>query len=232
MLQVNGYPGLYVVFDGIVGCGKTAQIDVLKERFNQENPGAKVTFTYEPGGTPKADKLREKLKYETLSPAEEVELFKESRSITLPEIVRPILAEGGIVISDRSFTTSLAYQGIGRKFGMERVWKTNREVVDGTFPDIIVYPKVGIDVSLSRSSQDSPDKFDKEGIGFWQRTHKGYERVFDMLHQLSPETNIIQIDDPEGLLSIDDMSEEIRNELYPLIDNWRREGGINRERQL
>ena len=231
MISVNGYKGLYIVYDGIVGCGKSAQIARLKEVLPEDFPGIDIIFTYEPGGNPEADKIRDRVKHEKMSPLDEVMLFAQSRSITLPEIVRPALERGGLVVSDRSFTTSLDYQGIGRGVGLDEVWRINEPIVKNTFPDLLVIPRVGLEASMKRSSGDRPDKFDEEGINFIQTCFDGYPYMTEFLHKISTQTRIVQIDDHEGKIGIDEMGKEIEMRLYPFIESWINEGGVVRERQ-
>lgn len=95
MARANGLPGLYIVLDGIIGCGKSAQIRELKNHLPADFSGSDFIFTYEPGGNPEADVLRQRLKHEKMSPNDEMNLFAESRSITLPKVVAPVLARGG-----------------------------------------------------------------------------------------------------------------------------------------
>jgi|SRR3990172_988215 len=232
MARANGFPGLYVVFDGIIGCGKSAQIKELKKHLFMDFPGQDIVFTYEPGGNEEADKLRQRLKYENMSGEEEVEIFAQSRSITIPKVVIPVLERKGILISDRSFTTSLAYQGFGgRNLGADKVWKANEPVVNGVFPDILVYLKVGVEECLRRSAGENPDKFDREGQDFWMKTSEGFEKMTEFLKTISPNTKIFQITDPEGKLSIEQTRLAIREGLYPEIEAiLKREGKIVRER--
>ena len=231
-MLANGLPGLYVVYDGIIGCGKSAQVKRLRDHLPEAFPDVEILYTYEPGGNPEADKIRQRVKHEIMSPEDEVRLYGDSRAITLPEIVRPALDNGLLVVSDRCFTTSLDYQGIGRGLGLDYVWKVNEPIVAGTFPDIVVFPKVGIEASLRRSGGEKPDKFDNEAFDFWEKTLEGYAKVFDFLHEVSPSTRVIQIDDPEGKYGIEEMAGKIEAQLYPLIDNWRREGRIFKEREV
>lgn len=86
---------MYIVLDGIIGCGKGAQIGEFKRDLPLDFPGLDVVFTYEPGGNAEADKLRQRLKYEKMSAEEEMRLFAESRAITVPQVVVPVLARGG-----------------------------------------------------------------------------------------------------------------------------------------
>lgn len=226
-------PGLYIVVDGIIGCGKSEQIRQLKKRLHLDFPDQQICFTYEPGGNAEADALRQKLKHEQLSAREEMELFAESRAITLPQVVAPVLREGGIVISDRSVTTSLAYQAFGRELGLEKVWEANKEAVGGIMPDLVIWMNVDLDSCLKRSGGEEPDKFDREAKEFWERTIPGFDRMLSFVQTISPETKAIVVNDPDGSIGIEPMRLIIREHLYPEINKFiATEGRILRDRQL
>ena len=157
----NPYSGFYVVLEGIIGAGKSTQAGLLLDSLSKKFPEIKVVSTFEPGGTSKANELRQILKYQTLGSLEEAILFAKARQSTLSEVVRPALSEGSLVISDRSFLTSLAYQGFGREVGLEDVWDINKNIVGDTLPDCIIYLDIGLGPSQERSGKDNPDKFDK-----------------------------------------------------------------------
>jgi len=231
MAKANGLPGYYVVIDGVIGCGKTAQRKQLENYLQLDFPNREIIFTYEPGGNLEADLIRQKLKFEKMSPEEEMCLFAKSRSITLPQIVVPALREGKIVISDRSVTTSLAYQAFGREIGIDRVWEANKEAVNGIFPDAIIYMNVGRETCFKRSGGEDPDKFDSEDVKFWDRTIKGYDEMLKFIKGISPSTTNIEIYDPEGELSIDETRIQIKERLYPLIRKHYHEGAITRKIQ-
>lgn len=234
MAKANGLPGLYIVLDGIIGCGKGAQINELKKHLPTDFPNSDIVFTYEPGGNPEADKLRQRLKHEQMLPDEEMYLFAESRSITLPQVVAPVLARGGVVISDRSFTTSLAYQAFGgRDLGFAKVWQANENAVNGLFPDLVIHLKGDIKTCLERSSlKDQPDKFDAEGMEFWRKCDDGFEKMIDCLKILMPDTQVLQIKDLEGKLSIEETRVLMQEGLYPILKEHFHEGRILNERQV
>lgn len=231
--KANPFSGFYIGLDGIVGSGKDVQIGELGKYLPIDFPGLDILFTYEPGGNEEADVLRQKLKYQKLSPQEEVELFKESREITLESVVRPVLERGGLAISNRLFTASLAYQGFGRRVGMEKVWKVNELTVRNYMPDVFCFMNVGLKAALARSAGDNPDKFDNEDIEFWEETKRGFVETVKFLREVSPFTKILTLDDPEGSMDIEETRIKIKNMLYPLIEKWQRgrEGMIVRERQ-
>lgn len=232
MSKANGLPGVYVVLDGIIGCGKSTQIKELKKHLPLDFPQADIVFTYEPGGNPEADLLRQKLKYEKMLPEDEAKLFVESRSITLPKIVVPVLERGGIIISDRNLTTSFAYQAFGRELGIDKVWQINKAAVNGIFPDIVFYMNIGRKACFKRSGSEDPDKFDAEDVKFWDRTIKGYSEMIKFLKQISPETRVIQVNDLEGKLPIEETRQVIKRELYPILGSYLGEGRIIRDRQV
>lgn len=229
----NGLPGYYIVLDGIIGCGKTAQRKILETHLPLDFPSQKFIFTYEPGGNEEADKIRQRLKYEVMTPEKEMELFAESRRITLPQVVVPTLSEGGVVVSDRSVTTSLAYQAFGRKLGLDRVWRANERAVNGILPDLVIWMNVGLEACLKRSGGENPDKFDKESQDFWKRTVPGFAGMLAFVKSISPYTKTITINDPDGSTQIEPMREIIKQELYPELRLFfQNEGRIVRERQL
>lgn len=232
MAKANRLKGLYVVTDGIIGCGKSAQNKELKRYLPLDFPQVELLFTYEPGGNAEADVLRQKLKHEKMSSEDEMRLFAKSRSITLPQVVVPALVRGGIVLSDRSVTTSLAYQAFGRELGISKVWEANEHAVNGIFPDVVIYMNVGREICFKRSGGENPDKFDSEDKKFWDRTILGYDKMLLFIKQISPETQIVQINDPEGRMSIEETRLSIKSELYPILGDHFYEGRIVRERQV
>jgi dTMP kinase len=232
MAAANGFPGFYFALDGIVGCGKSRQIDELKIHLPLDFPGVNFEYTYEPGGTPEADRIRQRVKFETMSSMREAELYAESRAITLPRVVAPVLARGDIMASDRCFSTSLTYQAFGRKLGLYKVWELNRYAVNGVFPDLLIYLKVGLEASLKRSSGDNPDKFDQEARDFWHRIVPGYDEMIKFLGIISPNTKVIQINDPEGAMNVEETRLAIKSELYPILNTYLHEGRILRDRQV
>lgn len=232
MAKANGLKGLYVVVDGIIGCGKSEQRKQLEKYLPLDFPEATFKFTYEPGGNPEADELRKQLKFQKMSADEEMQLFAKSRSITIPQVVVPVLARGGIVLSDRSVTTSLAYQAFGRELGIEKVWQANEMAVNGILPDVVIYMNVGREACFKRSGGQDPDKFDAEDEKFWDRTILGYDKMLEFIKRISPDTQCIQINDPDGTLSIEETRLAIKDELYPILRNHLHEGRIYKDRQV
>lgn len=230
----NPYKGYYVVLEGIIGAGKSTQTGLLLASLSRKFPGIRVVPTFEPGGTPRANELRQKLKHQDMDAIDEARLFAEARTSTLSEVIRPALSEGFLVVSDRSFLTSLAYQGFGRELGLENVWSINKEIVGDTLPDCIIYLDIGLEPSQARSLKDNPDKFDKEKVAFWQRVIPGYEIAINKVLEMSPETRVIHIQNPDGSQKPEEAQKIIMKELTPMLSEWQlhKEGRISRERQV
>lgn len=109
--------GLYIVFEGIVRTGKSTQAKLLANHLRNDFPNKEIVLTYEPGGTEIADAIRVLAQgtrfREEMDPICEAYLYASARSQSLRKIVRPTLEHGGIVIADRSYLSSVAYQGGG-----------------------------------------------------------------------------------------------------------------------
>jgi dTMP kinase len=144
-----------------------------------------VVETREPGGTPLGESLRAIL-LETepggMSLASEALLFAASRAELVRRVVRPALAEGRWVVSDRFLDSSLAYQGAARGLGIDAVAAMNAPAVDGSRPDRTIVVDVPVDVAAGRRSA-GPDRIEAEGAGFQQAVAAGYR----LLAEREPE---------------------------------------------
>lgn len=164
--------GKYIVFEGIVGSGKTTQSKLLAERL-------KATWTREPGGSEIADAIREIVQGtefgETMEPVCEAYLYAASRAQTLRAIVKPILDKGGTVVADRSVFTSLTYQAVARGLGMETILEINKIAVGDIWPDKVFYIDLPVEMALARTADTVGDKFEKFGPDFF---YQGARRLF------------------------------------------------------
>lgn len=180
--------GLYIVIEGIVGVGKSTYSKLLVEYLRQKYPNRKVILTHEPGGDEIADAIRQLVQGEYFStfseemqPVCETYLYAASRAQTLRTIVQPVLKQDGIVVSDRSFLSSAAYQGTGRESqGIETVLEINKVAVSGILPDLVIYLSLDLSSALTRTSDTKGDKFEKEDTEFFRRVAEGYRTVSRM----------------------------------------------------
>ena len=201
--------GLFVSFEGIEGCGKTTQIDRLSDWLSNE--GLPFMVTREPGGTAVGEGIRRILldsQTIRLTPEAELLLFYASRSQNIEEKIRPALERGDIVICDRFFDASLAYQGYGRKLSLELIHRLTDLVCRENRPEITILldidPRTGLERARRRNATQSQDegRFEGEDLAFYERVRNGYLE----LAVRSPER--IQVVSGEG--SIEEVAERIR----------------------
>lgn len=171
----------YIVFEGIVGCGKTTQSKILAEKLG-------AVWTKESGGTEIADAIRKVVQGtkfdEEMDPVCEQYLYAASRAQTLRKVVKPLLDKGKIVIADRSVFTSMTYQGFGRGLGIERVLKINEEAVGGVWPDLVIWLDTDLKTALARTKDSSGDKFENMDKSFFLKVRKGYAEVAERFPKL------------------------------------------------
>jgi dTMP kinase len=156
----------YIALEGIEGTGKSTVALQLAEHLR--GSGREVIVVREPGGTPPGEGIRDLLLHgDDLEPWTEALLFAAQRAQLAAEVVRPALAAGTWVISDRTVYSSLAYQGGGRGLGVEQVRAVNAAGLLGTWPEMVVLLEIDPATGLAR--QRVADRIGAEGIRFQQR---------------------------------------------------------------
>ena len=165
---------LFVTFEGGEGSGKSTQARALYRRLSRR--GIPALLTHEPGGTPLGRNLRRWLKNkEHIDPVTELLLFNASRAHLVSRVVRPALDNGMIVICDRFFHSTVAYQGYGRGLDLDLVERVNHVGTQGLRPDLTVFLDIAVQHGLARKGP--PDRFEREGNAFHQRVRDGYLRM-------------------------------------------------------
>jgi dTMP kinase len=133
-------PGLFITFEGTEGSGKTTQISLLAERLRFL--GRHVRTVREPGGTPIGEEIRHTLKHsavnQAMTPEAELLLMNASRAQLVREVIRPALAAGDIVLCDRFYDSTVAYQGYGRGLDLKMVNVIVDVAVGDTRPSLTV----------------------------------------------------------------------------------------------
>lgn len=172
--------GLFITFEGIDGCGKSTQIAKLSE-FIKENSGDLI-LVREPGGTAVGEKIRGVLldkKNDGMDPVCELLLFEAARAQIVSEIIRPALAEGRIVISDRFFDSTFAYQGYARELGEDMVEMLNSTATSGLEPDITFLLDIDPKEALVRRGQrgGETDRMEALGASFQAKVRDGYLKL-------------------------------------------------------
>ena len=185
--------GLFVTFEGGEGCGNTTLIKSLQDALEKE--GIKPLVTREPGGSKIAEEIRSVIldKANTeMDPRTEALLYAASRRQHLVEIVRPALARGELVLSDRYIDSSLAYQGYARGIGMDEIYSINAFAIQSDFPDLTFFLDLKPEEGLKRIAlhrQNEVNRLDLEKLSFHQKVYEGYQ----ILLKKYPE-RIIRID--------------------------------------
>jgi len=174
--------GKFITFEGIEGCGKSTQIKRLAIRLANQNK--EVIQLREPGGTTIGEAIREVVKHPPgdtpISPDTELLLMNASRAQLVQQVIRPALDKGSVVLCDRFYDSSLAYQGYGRKLDLTRVQTAIHLAVGKTKPDLTLLLNIPLKVSAARVTRrqsetgESNDQFDHSGELFFQRVLDGF----------------------------------------------------------
>ncbi len=209
-------PGRFITFEGIDGTGKSTQLK-RAIRFIRRH-GHRVLATREPGGTRVGEQIREVIlaaKNKNLSPMAELALIYSARAQLLQEKIRPALARGETVVSDRFNTASFAYQGYGRGLGVAAVKAFDRIVCGATQPDLTIIldldPEKAQSRALGRGKRQSSklDRIEAQGRAFHQRVRQGYLK----LARRDPKhLKVVRAD-----RSIEEVAREIEALLQPLV---------------
>ena len=170
----------FIVFEGGDGSGKSTQARSLFRRLGGR--GIKVLRTREPGGTPLGQSLRRLLKSgEPMTPISELLLFEAARAQLVQQVIRPFLDHGGVVVSDRYTSSTVAYQGYGRGLDRELIERLNREATGGLEPDLTVLLDLPVETALARKGGNKGggkgDTFDSAPADFHRRIRRGYSAL-------------------------------------------------------
>ena len=171
--------GLFIVFEGPDGCGKSTQIRFLAEYLEEQGIG--VVQTREPGGSPIAEKIREVVlsrENEGMAAMTEALLYAAARAEHVRKVIAPAIEGGKVVLCDRFVDSSIAYQGYGRALGAKTVWRINESAVDGFMPDVTVFLNVPPERAFERMNENKEyDRLEIEDISFHRRVFEGYQEL-------------------------------------------------------
>ncbi|MBE3090149.1 MAG: dTMP kinase [Actinobacteria bacterium] len=172
--------GIFITFEGIDGSGKTTQIELLNSFLKQS--GFDVVLTREPGGTDIGDKIRKILldsKNIQMSYRAETLLFLASRAELVSKVIQPSLNQGKIIICDRFFDSTIAYQGIARQLGAEKILDMSLWATENIIPDLTFL--LSIDVweceNRIKNGKKKKDRIEKEEIDFKSKIQEGYMQL-------------------------------------------------------
>lgn len=164
---------MFIVFEGAEGSGKSTQVRLLGEWLDRQ--GVAHIVTREPGGTAVGEEIRQILLHGSDIPAEtELLLMNAARAVFVADVVRPALAAGKVVVADRFWLSSLAYQGYGRGLPLEEVRRICGFAAQGVEPDLTIVLDVPHEESAARRADRGADRIERAGTEFHQRVIEAY----------------------------------------------------------
>lgn len=165
-------PGVFVVFEGGDGAGKTTQVELLQQWLASR--GEDVVVTREPGGTPLGQSIREVLLHgDDVTPRAEALLFAADRAHHVATVVRPALERGAVVLQDRYLDSSVAYQGSGRPLDPQDVRGLSVWATEGLLPDLTVL--LDVDPAAGRRRRGgTEDRLEREADDFHTRVRERF----------------------------------------------------------
>lgn len=199
---------MFITFEGIDGVGKSTQLDLLETWLIQR--GSKVLRTLEPGGTELGQEIRHLLLHRKgdVAPRSEALLYAADRAHHVATKIRPALDRGDVVLSDRYFDSSIAYQGAARSLDVAQVREISLWAVDNLIPDLTVLLDMPADLAMQRRSQtgSEPDRLEQEKLDFFERARTQYL-------QLATEQRFLVVDAKQ---SVEQIQGHIRTRIMEL----------------
>jgi dTMP kinase len=223
-MKINKFSGKFIVIDGPDGCGKTTQLKLLAEYFNNE--GVEVVKAHDPGGTKIGDQIRHLLKYGAkgiMDVHTETMLFMASRAQLVAEVIKPAIEKGKTVLCDRFISSTCAYQG-SSGYPLEKIIELGKFAVGDFWPNLTIIIDLPAEEGLERTGRKprqksianhkdanqshlfentTPDKFDSRSLEY----HRKVRKWFLMLEKVYP--GAIKIIDGSNA-SIETVQEKIK----------------------
>lgn len=171
----------YLAFEGVDGSGKTSYIEALSSHLEKKSINFKIVR--EPGGSKLGEAIRDLLlshEY-TVEPLTEALLFSANRANLISEIIKPSIENGIKIISDRSAYSSVAYQGVGRGLGFDKIYEINDVAVDGYWPEKVILLDIDPEVSLKR--QKINDRIGSSELDFFKKVREGYLQLSEKFNE-------------------------------------------------
>ena len=207
MIAMQGR-GLFITFEGIDASGKSTQAELLHEFLSKK--GVSAIRLRDPGATPISESIRHILldnKNTAMSPWTELLLYEAARSQMVDESIRPALESGTIVICDRFYDSTTAYQGYARGLDLDVVHRANSIGSVGLVPDLTFYVDVDPKIAAERKVKlgKAADRMEAEGLAFQEKVRHGFREL--------------QKTDPERVKLIDGHREikEIQNDIQKIV---------------
>ena len=208
--------GLFIVFEGGEGSGKSTMIDKVYEWLRECNYDC--IKTREPGGISIAEQIRQVIlnkENTNMDPRTEALLYTAARRQHLVEKVIPALENGQVVLCDRFLDSSLAYQGFARGIGIDEIYEINKFAIGDCMPDISILfdisPEVGIE-RINKNSQREVNRLDLESLDFHNKVREGYDIVYK-----NNKDRMVKINAEEP---IDKVFDNVKNIISNLLNDF------------
>lgn len=167
--------GIFVTFEGGEGCGKSTQLGILTKRL--EKAGVAVRALREPGGTAVGEAVRAILldpDHEGLDDNAEILLYEAARAQLVAEVIEPALVAGDVVLCDRFYDSTTAYQGYGRGIPLADVAALNRAATGDIVPDRTIVLDIDAVTGIKRATSHGADRIEAEDVAFHERVRSGF----------------------------------------------------------
>ncbi len=203
----SGTKGIFITFEGLDGCGKSTQMELLAAGLRER--GYVVLVTREPGGTPLGESIRTMLLdplHHGMSARAEALLYAAARAELAEQVIRPALDDGQVVLCDRYIDSSLAYQGYGRGLGTADIITLNVWGTGCLFPDLTLFLDLD-DATRATRVAAVPDRLEAEDDGFHRRVGEGFRELL--------------LEHPYRIRRIDarGSAEEVQNRVRALVED-------------
>lgn len=193
---------MFITFEGLDFSGKSTQVKLLVERLSRENHT--VVALRDPGGTGIGEKIRAVLLDKNVSDMAdftELFLYSASRAQLVQEVIKPALAGGMIVVLDRFYDSTTAYQGWGRGLPLDAINVINKSAAGGLAPDLTFFVDIPVSEVEKRMHRlkSGADRIEQNGEIFYERVHQGYmqlmkeEKRFHVINGLQPVDDIAEL---------------------------------------
>jgi dTMP kinase len=209
--------GALITFEGSEGCGKSTQIEILARHLRAL--GYRVRTSREPGGTPIGEEIRHTLKHSksnaAMTPEAELLLMNAARAQLVREVIRPALAAGEVVVCDRFYDSTTAYQGYGRQLDMNHVQSVIDIAVGDTRPNLTLLLTVAPETAERRRAMRQSnlpfmrDRIEEADRKFFERVDQGFAAI------AAAEPNRVRVVDASG--SIESVSDRIWDFVRPAL---------------
>ena len=208
--------GLFITFEGGEACGKSTQIKLFKEYIQTRQDKDNFVFIREPGGTILGEKIRDLLlnfRQDAPTAKAELLLFLASRAHLYEKVLKPALEQGKIVVADRFYDSTVAYQGFARQImPAQEILELNKMILDSLTPDLTFYLEIKPEIAFKRKGDDLLDRMESEPLEFHQKVYEGYRFMAEK------EKNRFAVID--ATKSIEEIQSQIRQKACNLIEKY------------